>query len=128
MFVLDQLISVALLAALANGEFITVILIPFIMSVVHFLEERSILGARSAIDAIKTLQTNEALLITENGESIVSTKELNVGNHIKVKPGDMFPVDGKVIKGYSSVDQSSLTGETTPVEIIEGSEVFAGYD
>ncbi len=124
--ILEQLVSLALLASLVTGDYRTVILIPLIMSFAHFLEERSIMGAQAAIDGLKTFQAREACLITPDGEQVVACETLNPGDRIKVRPGDMFPVDGEVVQGQSSVDQSSLTGETIPVDVSKGDQVFAG--
>ncbi len=123
---MEQLVSLALLAALARGDYTTAILIPLLMAISHFLEERSILGARAAIEGLKTLQAREAILLTSEGEQIVATEALQPGDRILIRPGDMFPVDGNVIKGRSSVDQSSMTGESIPIDVSEGDQIFAG--
>lgn len=123
---LEQLVSLALLACLVTGDYRTVILIPLIMSFAHFLEERSIMGAQAAIDGLKTLQVREASLITDEGEKVVKCEALRPGDRIRVRPGDMFPVDGEIVQGETSVDQSSLTGETVPIDMGQGDQVFAG--
>ncbi|MCK4257832.1 MAG: cadmium-translocating P-type ATPase [Halanaerobiales bacterium] len=122
----EQLVSLAILAAVAKGDYETAILIPILMSVAHILEERSILGGRAAIEGLKTLQVKEACLITPEGEKVVPSKNLTVGDRIIVRAGEMFSVDGKIIKGKSSVDQSSMTGETIPIDVKKGDQVFAG--
>lgn len=125
-FLLEQLIGLALLAALVKGDYIVAILVPILMSLAHFLEERSILGARAAIDGLKTLQAKNACLLTPEGEKTVPSEDLKPGDHIRVRPGDMFPVDGVVIRGRSAVDQSSMTGETIPQDISRDDKVLAG--
>ncbi len=124
--ILEQLVSLALLGAIAKGDYSTAILIPLLMSIAHFLEERSILGARAAIEGLKTLQARDASLITEDGERTIPSEQLKPGDTIIIRPGDMFPVDGCVTKGISSVDQSSMTGETLPIDVQKGDQVFAG--
>jgi Zn2+/Cd2+-exporting ATPase len=124
--IMEQLVFIALLASLAKGDFKTAILIPIIISFVHFLEERSILGAQSAIDGLKTLQAKEAFLVTPEGEKFVKAESLEIGDIIKIRPGDMLPVDGEIMEGKSSIDQSSLTGESLPVDVEEGSIVYSG--
>ncbi|OPX44297.1 cadmium, zinc and cobalt-transporting ATPase [Ruminiclostridium hungatei] len=125
-YVMEQLVSLALLASIAKGDYQIAILISLIMSVVHFLEERSILGAKSAIEGLKTLQATEACLITQEGEHIVKSEELLPENIIRIRPGEMIPADGEVVEGHSSIDQSSLTGETVPEDVCVGGKVFAG--
>ena len=124
--IMDQLVSLALLAAIAKGDFQTAILIPIILSIAHFLEERSILGAKSAIDSLKTMQAREACLLVGDTETTVKSEDLNVGDIIRVRPGEMIPIDGSIIEGTSSVDQSSMTGETLPKDVSEGDTIFAG--
>ncbi len=124
--IMEQLVSLALLASFAIGDYQTVILIPLIMAGVHFLEERSILGAESAIDGLRTLQAKEACLVTDDGEMAVKSEHLKPGDIIRVRPGDMMPIDGEIIEGRSSMDQSSLTGETVPKDVRKGDNVYAG--
>ena len=124
--IMEQLVSLALLASIAKGDFRTAILIPLIMLFVHFLEERSILGAKSAIEGLKILQANEACLITPDGEKTIKAETLDYGDVIRIKPGDMIPIDGEVIEGQSSVNQSSLTGEMIPEDKTIGDRVYAG--
>jgi heavy metal translocating P-type ATPase len=125
-YIMEQLVGLALFASISRGNYEIAILIPLIMSLVHFLEERSILGAKSAIEGLKTLQAKEACLITTDGEMIISTGMLSYGDTIRIKPGEMIPVDGEIIEGNSSVDQSSMTGETIPVDVGAEDRVFAG--
>ena len=123
---LDQLVGLALLACLATGEFVTAILIPLLMSVGHFLEERSIRGARAAIEGLKKLRPRRAVLDTPTGEREVDADALAPGDVVVVRPGDVFPADGIVVQGVSAVDQSTMTGESVAEEVAHGSQVFAG--
>jgi heavy metal translocating P-type ATPase len=122
----EQLVVLAALAALASADFVTASLIPIIMSVGHFLEERSVLGAQAAIAGLKVLQQQSANLITHDGEIEVDASTLTAGDEIYIRPGDVAPADGKIVSGASTVDQSSITGESTPEEVASGSTVFAG--
>ena len=122
----EQIISVAILAAMANADFLTAALIPMLMTIGHFLEERSVLGAREAIEGIARLTVVKAHLISDEGEREVDGDQLRPGDHIRLRPGDAIPADGKVLSGNSAVDQSSITGESIPEEAGPGSEVFAG--
>jgi Cd2+/Zn2+-exporting ATPase/Cu+-exporting ATPase len=122
----DQLVGVALLAALAGGEFETAILIPLLMALGHFLEERSVLGARAAIEGLKQLRTTTASRLTAEGEVTVPIDRLAPGDRIVVRPGEGIPADGRVRRGASAVDQSPMTGEAVPEEVAPGSPVFAG--
>lgn len=122
----DQLVSLALLAAFAIGDFETAILIPLVMEIGHFFEERSILGARAAIEGLKTLRPSTAARLGPHGEEEVAVDRLSPGDHIVVRPGQAFPADGRVVRGTSAVDQSTMTGEVVAEEVSGGSRVFAG--
>ncbi len=122
----DQLVSLALLAAAAVGEFETAILVPLVMEIGHFFEERSILGARAAIEGLKTLRPDTAARLGARGEEVVGVEDLRLGDTILVRPGEAFPADGRVGRGRSAVDQSTMTGEAVAEEVSPGSQVFAG--
>ena len=121
----DQLVSLATLAAMVSGEFLTATLIPMIMHVGHFLEERSILGAQAAIEGLRTLHARTAYLLTESGEKEVDPTELKPGDIFVVRPGDTIPADGEIMEGISAVDQSSITGESMPEDSGPGDPVYA---
>lgn len=81
----------------------------------------------SAIKALLKLAPNTARIIRANGsEEDISLDEVQAGDQLRVRPGEQVPVDGVVISGNSSVDESMLTGESIPVEKSEGSSVSAG--
>jgi Cd2+/Zn2+-exporting ATPase/Cu+-exporting ATPase len=122
----DQLVSVALLAAIAVGDFETAILVPLVLEIGHFFEERSILGARAAIEGLKTLRPATAARLGVNGEETIAVDRLRPGDCIRVRPGEAFPADGRVARGISAVDQSTMTGESVAEDVAPGSPVFAG--
>lgn len=124
--IIDQLVTLATLAALANGNFVTATLIPVIMAIGHFLEERSILGAQAAIEGLRTLHAHKAHLLTSEGERIVEPSELKKGDLLIVRPGDVIPADGEISEGSSAVDQSPVTGESVPEDLAPGDPVYAG--
>lgn len=122
-----QLVAIASLAALAVGDFVTAAIIPIILSVAFFLEERSVLGAQAAIEGLKSLQAKRACRVDATGnEHDVSTEELSSGDLVIVRPGETIPADGEVVEGHSAVDQSTITGESTPQDVGPGSGLFAG--
>ena len=122
-----QLVAIASLAALAVGDFVTAAIIPIILSVAFFLEERSVLGAQAAIEGLKSLQTRNARRLDDKGiEREVDTEDLLPGDLVVVRPGETIPVDGEVTEGYSAIDQSTITGESTPEDVGPGAKLFAG--
>lgn len=97
-----------------------------IMLLGHWLEMASVENAQGALNELAKLLPDEAELI-ENGESrTIKVSELSVGDTILVRPGAQVPVDGKVIKGESEVNESMLTGESKPVKKIINSAVIGG--
>ena len=123
---MEMLVSIAIIACYLSGELILSVLIPLILNVAHFLEERSIVGGRDIIDGLKQMQQTSAILL-ENGEEIrVYAKKLKIGQLILVKPGASVAIDGTVVGGASHIDQKSLTGEPEPVRVKIGDPVYAG--
>ena len=122
-----QLVAIASLAALAVGDFVTAAIIPIILSIAFFLEERSVLGAQAAIEGLKSLQAKQARRLDANGnEQEVDAQDLSAGDTVIIRPGETIPADGEVIEGHSAVDQSTITGESTPQDVGPGAMVFGG--
>lgn len=88
---------------------------------------KSILGASNALEELVKLIPSEAHLITEGGAiKEVSVSELSPEQTILIKPGERIPVDGIVVKGQSSIDESMLTGESVPVIKNPGDTLIGG--
>jgi Zn2+/Cd2+-exporting ATPase len=125
-YAMEILVSIAMIISTLSGEFLLAILIPVILTFVHFLEEKSIMGGRDAIEGLKTMQAEKAIVEKDGKEIEISAKELKTGDIIIIKPGMSLPVDGEVIFGTSSIDQKSLTGESIPKIVEIEDSVFAG--
>ena len=97
-----------------------------IMLLGHWLEMASIMNAQGALNELAKLLPDEAELITSSGTRIVSVAELKVGDKVLVRPGANIPVDGEVIKGASSVNESMLTGESRSVKKLVKSLLIGG--
>ncbi len=122
----EQLVSLAVLGAMAKGDYITATLVPLFIAIGHFLEERSVLGAQAAIDRLRIMNARKANLLDGDSERKVLPDELKRGDLIIVRPGETIPADGSVIEGRSSVDQAPVTGESVYEDVSPGSPVFAG--
>lgn len=90
------------------------------------LEARAHTKTNSAVKELLKLAPNYAIKIVNDEEVEVSIEEIKKGDYISVKPGGKIPVDGKIIKGSASVDESMITGEPIPVEKSEGDSVSSG--
>jgi Cu2+-exporting ATPase len=98
-----------------------------IMLLGHWFEMKSVMGASRAVEELAELLPSEAHKRLPGGEiKDVAIAELGKGDEVLVKPGEKIPVDGNVIEGETSVDESMLTGETTPVAKKEGAEAVGG--
>ena len=92
----------------------------------QMLELRARRRTGSAIKALLNLAPPSALRITDSGDEEVPLESVHIGDRLRVRPGDKVPVDGEVVEGSSSVDESMLTGEPIPVEKEAGSPVTGG--
>ena len=91
-----------------------------------YLEARAKERASSAIRALMGLQPSAANVIRHGVETQIAIDDLNVGDVVLVRPGERIPVDGSLLEGSSSVDESMLTGESLPIDKSIGDEVFGG--
>jgi P-type Cu+ transporter len=132
---MDTLISLGTLAALfyslwamLAGEhhlyFETGAVIAALILLGRYFEARSRGQASAAIEKLVELGAKTAHFIRDEGEYEIAVEDVKVGDVLLVKPGEKVPVDGKVVKGNSSVDESMLTGESMPVTKTEGEGVF----
>ena len=96
---MEILVTIAMLVSVLDGRYSVAILITLLLTLVHFLEEKSIVGGRDAIDGLKKMQSNTAIRLENGIQTEVPARDLSVGNVILVKPGMVFPIDGKVLAG-----------------------------
>jgi Cd2+/Zn2+-exporting ATPase/Cu+-exporting ATPase len=123
---MEILVTIAMLVSVLDGRYVVAILIPLLLTLVHFLEEKSIVGGRDAVKGLKKMQSSAAIRLENGVQTEVPARDLAVGDVILVKPGMGFPIDGKILAGESSVNQQSLTGEALPCDVRPGDLVHAG--
>ena len=98
-----------------------------IMLIGHWLEMRSVMGASKALEELVRLLPSSAHKIMPDGSTIdIPLDEIAVEDRVIIKPGEKVPVDGKIIRGSTSLDESMLTGESEPVFKEVGAEVIGG--
>ncbi|HMR66622.1 MAG TPA: heavy metal translocating P-type ATPase, partial [Anaerolineae bacterium] len=119
------MVLAALGAALVGAPFEGALLL-FLFSLSNVLQDYAMDRTRSAIKALMKLRPDQALV--QRGDQLVSlpVEQVDLGEIFVLKPGDRVPLDGKVIRGESAVDQASITGESIPVSKQPGDPVLAG--
>ena len=123
---MNELVALSILASMTQGDFNSAGIIAFLLLLGIIIESRTASGAQRSIEELIKLTPHTATLIKDGKETVVDAAVLQVGDIILVRPGENFPVDGKIIKGDSTVNQASITGESLPVDKEKGDDVFAG--
>ncbi|MDG1838499.1 MAG: cation-translocating P-type ATPase [Phycisphaerales bacterium] len=123
----DALATLAVLAAMASGMYLAAGFLALFLWAANLILSRTAWGAQRAIRDLVHLTPDTARRISASGEEeTVSLSSLNKGDVVRVRPGENLPVDGRVVKGESDINQASLTGEAVPVEVGTGLPVYAG--
>jgi len=122
------LIVIAVIGALLINQWAEAATVVFLFSLSLLLEHWSIERARRSVQALMELSPTLARVIDPSNHSLKEMKveEISVGMHFLVRPGEKIPLDAVVLKGFSSVNQAPITGESLPVPKTIGDEVYAG--
>ena len=123
---IDFLMIAAALGAALIGEWEEGALLLFLFTLSGALEEFAMDRTRKAIEALAQLRPDVATVRRDAGEYELPVDALVLGDVVLVRPGDRLPVDGVVVKGVSTIDQSPITGESVPVHKEASDQVFAG--
>lgn len=127
----DVLVSIAIISSILIGELFAAGVIAIIMAIGGFLEEYTVSKTKAGIEKLIDLSPTKGTLIKNYNldsetELVVPADLIRVGDILKVVPGEIIPVDGVIISGESSIDQSVMTGESIPIDKVVGDEVFSG--
>lgn len=120
------LISIAMIASIAIGELFAAGEVAFIMAIGAILEDRTVERAKKGLKQLIGLAPQQGRRIAAGREEIVPIARVRRGDLIRVLPGETIPVDGDIVAGTTSVDQSVMTGESLPVDKTVGEGVFSG--
>lgn len=120
------LMTIAAVGAVALGDWLDGAMVLFLYSLGSTLEAYTVERTRRSIRSLVDLFPHDALVKRHGHEDRVALEDIAVGEVVVVKPGDRIPVDGEVVAGNSSVDQSAVTGESVPIEKFPGDTVYAG--
>lgn len=120
------LISIAMVAAIAIGDLFAAGEVAFIMAIGEILEDLTTDRAKKGLKKLISLAPTQGRKLENGTETMLPTKEIKAGDILRILPGETVPVDGIILTGETSVDQSVLTGESMPVDKTVGDEVFGG--
>ena len=124
---INELVAIAVLAAFASGNYKTAGIVAFFMLTGELIETRTAEGARESIESLIKLTPTKARRILKDGnEEEVAASELQIGDIIRIRPGDNVAADGVIVSGQGSFNQATITGESLPADKKTGDEVFAG--
>jgi len=125
-FSVDLLMVAAAVGAAAIGYWEEGAILLFLFSLSHTLESFAMDRTRHAIRRLMDLRPSQALVVQQGREVELPVEDVQVGQHILIKPGGRIPLDGVVVSGQSSVDQAPITGESMPVAKAASDPVYAG--
>jgi len=123
---MDFLMTAAICGAVVIGEYAEAAAIAFLFSTAELLEDYAIDRARNSLRALMKLAPETATVRRSSEVVTVPAEDVAPGEIVLVHPGERVPVDGIVLEGTSSIDQSAITGESMPVSRGAGDKVFAG--
>lgn len=126
---INVLMTIAAVGAVLIGAYTEAAVVMVLFVIGEAMEGYTAQRARGSIRSLMSVAPNKATVLRNHGEHIdedeVRIEELNIGDRILVKPGERIPMDGRILKGISSVNQAPITGESRLIEKDEGDEVFA---
>ncbi len=120
------LISIAMISAIAIGDLFAAAEVAFIMAIGEILEEKTTAKAKQGLKKLISLTPTQGRKIENGNEIIIPAEQIQLNDIIRILPGEVIPVDGIIISGETSVNQSIMTGESLPVDKTVGDEIFCG--
>ena len=136
---MNALVALAVVGAAATGKYQESAAIALFMIVSGLIEKRTAIGAQASIESLIRLSPTKAHRLVRQPdaaavggassaevEELVEAKDLRPGDVVRIRPGDNIPADGRILRGTSTVNQASITGESLPVDKSIGDEAFGG--
>ena len=125
-FYMDQYVVLALAACLATEKYLTGAIVAIVLLFGQMLEERTTVGVEMALAKLRQLAKIRARRKSGDSHTEVEATDLRPGDEIRILPGEAVPADATILTGHALIDQSTITGESVPVEVGPGSDIFAG--
>lgn len=120
------LLTIAVAAAFCLGEFVEAAMVTILFAVGEFIEDKAVNASRRDIEKLAKIRPDIATILIDGAETEVSAEQVSVGDTVIVKPYERVPLDGVIINGTTTLDNSALTGESVPVDATVGCEVLSG--
>lgn len=120
------LITIAMFAAIAIGDLFAAGEVAFIMAIGALLEDATTNRAKKGLKKLISLAPTQGRRIRNGKEEMIPAEKIMKGDMLRILPGETVPVDGVIVSGETSVDQSIMTGESLPVDKVVGDTVFCG--
>jgi Cd2+/Zn2+-exporting ATPase len=121
---MNALVALAVIGAVSGGSYQEAAAVAFFMIVSSLIERRTAAGAEASIESLIRLAPTKASRLEGDHEMPVEATSLRPGDIVRIRPGDTIPADGVIVRGASTVNQASVTGESIPAEKTSGDEVF----
>lgn len=125
-FNIDTLMTIALIGAVAIGEWQEATLVAILFGINEWLEGMGMEKARRSMESLLQVAPKEATVLVDGRETVVPIASLQVGDIVLVRSGEKIPSDGIVVDGQSSVNEAAITGESLPIDKRAGESVFGG--
>ncbi len=122
----EFLMTIATVGALIVGEYPECVFVMVFYQAGELFQKIAVGKSRQSISSLMELAPDCATVLTDEGEDTVFSEEVSVGDTVIVRPGERIPLDGVITEGESALDMKALTGESTPVDVYEGTEVKSG--
>ena len=120
------LISIAMVAAILIGDLFAAGEVAFIMAIGALLEDSTTKKKKKGLKKLISLTPVQGRRINDGSEEIIPAEDICIGDILRILPGETIPVDGTILSGETSVDQSVMTGESLPVDKSAGESVYSG--
>lgn len=121
------LMSVATLGAIAIGQFEEAIAVMIFYEIGEYFQSKAVNQSRKSIAELMDIRPDYANLIKNEDFIKVNPKDVQIGDHILIRPGERIPLDSVIVDGESSIDTKALTGESIPKDVRTGDKILGGY-
>ena len=126
LFSIELLVTIAVIGALIIGEYTESAAVTFLFLFGAFLEGRSLEKSRSSLKSLMEMAPLEASVLRNGIRSVIKAEDVIKNDLVIIQTGEKIPIDGRIISGRGSVNESAITGESVPVSKDEDDQVFSG--